>query len=482
MMIRKRIVISNFIMLLVPAILIVVIAIGVLEGFTEIYGKKITVFDEDNGISNIEKIVYSYSRDIRNNNKKIEDYMKTEQELSNVGYNLLITSDENIIFSNITEEDKTALSRLESYVIKSSGSMVIRVNYIGLVKSNIVKANKNINIIAVKSTNEIISRQRMQLEARTFLATYIGIVFLISLFIIMLTNGMISSRIAKSLLKPLDILSNGATKIENGDLDFNISYQGRDEFRKVCDDFNRMKDRLKESIELQLKYEQNRRELVAGISHDLRTPLTTIKGYSQGLKDRIANTEKMRERYYEIIYSKASDMEQLVEKLFFFSKLDTGKYPFKFEDVDSNDFFNNFFNNYAAEFNAKGINLNYKNNCGINICINIDYEEISRVLLNIIENSAKYKEKEIGNVQITIDEKDGNIVLKIKDDGPGVLEENLPLLFNSFYREDSARTNASKGSGLGLSICEYIVKAHNGTIEAVNMDGLVIIVTFPIAK
>ncbi|NRV38336.1 signal transduction histidine kinase [Clostridium beijerinckii] len=112
----------------------------------------------------------------------------------------------------------------------------------------------------------------------------------------------------------------------------------------------------------------------------------------------------------------------------------------------------------------------------------MDFEEIRRVLTNILENSVKYKVKEYGKVDITIEEMEDSVVLKIKDDGPGVLEENLSKLFASFYREDQSRANSSEGSGLGLSICEYIIKAHNGTITAENDNGLAIIITLPINK
>lgn len=482
MMIKKRLVISNLIMLVVPAILIVVIAVGVLEGFTEIYGRKIKVFEQDSVISDIQKTVYSYGKDIKTNYVKLEEYNKIEQDLNSEGYNLLLTRNGEVIFSNITDYDKNAMAGVEKDVLTSADSIVLEVNSVSLVKDAFVKDGDSISIIAVKSNNNLTSRQRMKAEARTFLASYMGIVLIVALFIIVMINGILSSRVAKSLIKPLELLSYGAGQIEEGNLDFKMNYGGTDEFAKVCADFDKMRIRLQESVDMQLKYEKNRKELVAGISHDLRTPLTTIKGYSKGLKDGIANTDEKREKYYEILYNKACDMDVLVDKLFFFSKLDTGKFPFNFESINCNEFFYNFFTNSAIEFKGSGLNLTYKNNCNEDILVNIDFEEIRRVLMNVLENSAKYKIEEYGNVDITIDERKDDIVLKIKDDGPGVLEENLQRLFNSFYREDSSRTNSSEGSGLGLSICEYIIKAHKGTIIAKNMNGLAIIITLPIFK
>lgn len=478
MMIKKRLVISNILMLIVPAILIVVIAGGVLEGFTEIYGRKIKVLDEGNGTYFVQKTLYSYSREIRNNCTEIREDKKIEETLKNVGYNLMIVDGGNTVFSNLTDDDKNAMAKLQDNMLSSSDSIVLEVNSMSLVKNSFIKDGKTINMIAIKS-NQLMSKQQMKAEARTFLVSYMGIVFIIALLIIILTNGILSSRVAKSLIEPLDLLSYGAGQIEEGNLDFKMNYEGTDEFAKVCADFDKMRLRLQESINMQLKYEENRKELVAGISHDLRTPLTTIKGYAKGLKDGVANTLEKRERYHEIIYNKACDMDMLVDKLFLFSKLDTGKFPFNFKKVNFNDFFLSLFYRVVDEFKGKGLYLTYENNCDNNVFTNIDCEEIQRVITNILENSAKYKVKEYGNADIIINKKDNNIELIIKDDGPGVSEENLSHLFLSFYREDSSRTNPSEGSGLGLSIAEYIVKAHEGTIRAENMDGLAIIITLP---
>ncbi|OPJ60424.1 sensor histidine kinase [Clostridium chromiireducens] len=481
MMIKKRLIISNILMLIVPAILIVVIAGGVLEGFTEIYGKKIRGLNDENGTYFVQRAINSYSKSLKNIDMREESFEKFGETLNDAGYNLLVTSNENTIFSNLTDEDRDSISKLQSDILSSSDSMVLEVNSVSLIKNTITKNNKSITLLAVKSSN-IINKDHMRTEVRSFFVSYMGIVFIIALLIIIFTNGILSSRVAKSVIKPLELLSYGAGQIEEGNLDFKMNYEGNDEFAKVCSDFDKMRIRLQESVHMQLKYEENRKELVAGISHDLRTPLTTIKGYIKGLKDGVANTPEKRERYHEIIYNKACDMDMLVDKLFLFSKLDTGKFPFHFEIVNCIDFFQSFFVNAVDEFKGKGLNLSYENSCDNNILISIDIEEMNRVLVNILENSVRYKTKECGNVNIIIDQKEENIILKIKDDGPGVLEENLNRLFVSFYREDSARTNPGEGSGLGLSISEYIVRAHGGTISAENMNGLAIVITLPISN
>ncbi|SFD31172.1 sensor histidine kinase [Clostridium uliginosum] len=480
MMIKKRLFISNILMLVVPAILIVAIAGGVLEGFVEIYGKKIKVLDDNNGTYYVQKALNSYSKNLKDYNKQNQEDRKIEEVLKEVGYNLIITSNEETIFSNLTDEDKNSISKVKSDMLSSSDSIVLEVNSVCLVKNTFIKDDKTINMIAIRS-NVLMGREHMKAEVKAFFVSYMGIVFVIALFIIVLTNGILSSRLAKSLIEPLDLLSYGAGQIEEGNLDFKMNYKGKDEFSKVCADFDKMRIRLKESVKMQLKYEENRKELVVGISHDLRTPLTTIKGYVKGLKDGVASTPEKCERYHDIIYNKACDMDMLVDKLFLFSKLDTGKFPFNFQKVYFNEFLRSFFKRAIDEFERKGLKLFYENSCNDDILINIDSEEMNRVLVNILENSVKYKVKDYGNVNVTVNKQEDSIVLRIKDDGPGVLEENLSRLFVSFYRGDAARTNPSEGSGLGLSISEYIVKAHGGTITAENMDGLAITITLPIS-
>lgn len=475
-MIKKRLAISNIIMLVIPAILIVVIAGGLLEAFTEKYGKKIRIINEGTGTYKVQKALDSYIKEI---NDKDIDTEKIEENLKIAGYNLLITDNGNTVFSNLTYDDKDAISKINDGLLSSSDSIVLEVNAISLIKNSILNDGKRINIIAIKS-NKFMSKQQFKSDMRTFFISYISVVLIIALIIITLTNGILSSRVAKSLIEPLDLLSYGAGQIEEGNLEFKMNYDGNDEFSKVCADFDKMRIRLKESIDMKLKYEEDRKELVAGISHDLRTPLTTIKGYAKGLKDGVANTPEKCERYHEIIYSKACDMDMLVDKLFLFSKLDTGKFPFIFEKVNCNDFFLSFLNIAVNEFKIKGLNCIYENNCENNVYFNIDCEEMHRVLANILENSVKYKEKDIGNAKIKIDKMEDEVVIKIQDDGPGVKEENLSRLFKGFFREDASRSNPSEGSGLGLSIAEYIMKAHKGTIRAENNNGLTIIMTLPI--
>ncbi|CAG9709086.1 putative Histidine kinase [Clostridium neonatale] len=240
-----------------------------------------------------------------------------------------------------------------------------------------------------------------------------------------------------------------------------------------------MRIRLKESIDTRIKYEENRKELMAGISHDLRTPLTAIKGYVEGLRDNVANTPEKQKKYLNTIYYKACDMDRLVEELFLFSKLDTGKFPFKFDIIKINDYINNFYLKIKEEFLNKGLEIFLANDCNEKDKVNIDCKQMDRVLLNIIENSYKYKKDSIGTCKINMYEKENDIVIKISDNGKGVSEEELEKIFISFYRCDPSRTKTNEGSGLGLAIAKQIIDNHKGKIRAYSNNGLVIEILIP---
>lgn len=306
-------------------------------------------------------------------------------------------------------------------------------------------------------------------------------IFLAAILVIVLINTFLSARLTKSIIVPLRLLSAGSKKIRDGNLDFELRYNGKDEFEQVCSDFDEMRQRLKDSVEMQLKYEKDKQELIAGISHDLRTPLTVIKGYVEGLRDGVANTPEKQQKYLEMIYSKACDMDLLVDNLFLFSKMDTNHYPFQFQNTDISLYFNEFFSQAKSEFLPRGLDITFESKNG-SIYIDLDHREMSRVLTNILENSVKYKTAKTGKVKAVLTQENSSAVITIADDGPGMEADDLPKIFKRFYRGDPSRTNPHEGSGLGLAIAKHIVNAHGGTIEARNNSGLEITITLPVEK
>ena len=229
----------------------------------------------------------------------------------------------------------------------------------------------------------------------------------------------------------------------------------------MCGAFNEMAARLKESVERTRRDEESRKELLAGISHDLRSPLTSIRAYVEGLLDGVAQTEESKQRYLRTIRTKAEDIDRLVSQLFLYSKLDLEGVHMEMRPIRLDEFVAGFVEEAALDSRTRGLEITAEQLTPVTV--SADPEQLRRVLSNILENSIKYKAKETGRLRITLEES-GRLTLA--DDGPGVPEEALPKLFDVFYRSDPARKNPAGGSGLGLAIAAKAVQGMSGTIRA----------------
>lgn len=301
----------------------------------------------------------------------------------------------------------------------------------------------------------------------------IGLIFIVFLTILM-TNRFLTRFVVRKIEEPLDLLSEGACRLGDGDLDYRIAYDGKDEFAPVCGAFNEMAARLKESVGRTRRDEESRKELLAGISHDLRSPLTSIRAYVEGLLDGVAKTEEAKQRYLRTIHTKAEDIDRLVSQLFLYSKLDLEGAPMEMRLIRLDEFITSFVEEAALDSRTHGLEITAEQLSPVTV--SADPGQLRRVLSNILENSIKYKNKEIGHLRITLEES-GRLVLA--DDGPGVPEDALPKLFDVFYRSDPARKNPAGGSGLGLAIASKAVHGMGGTIRAYNVPngGLAIEIT-----
>lgn len=294
----------------------------------------------------------------------------------------------------------------------------------------------------------------------------ISLRFIGMLIILIITNGLLTYFVSKSIINPIRKLSNATRKISKGDLDFSVASNKKDELGDLSNTFEIMRLDLKETKAEQLRYEKNREELIASISHDLKTPLTSIKGYVKGIQDGVANTPVKLDRYVQTIYNKANDMDGLIDELFLYSKLDLEHIPFKFEDIDLYSFFNDFIDELRLDIEKDQGVANLFANEEESYIVKADREQIKRVVTNIIQNSFKYMDKECQQIQVHLKSELDHVVVKIKDNGSGIAKEDLPFIFKGFYRTDSSRNSGTGGSGLGLSIVKKIISEHEGTICA----------------
>lgn len=306
---------------------------------------------------------------------------------------------------------------------------------------------------------------------------------------ILLTNRFLTLFVFRSITNSLDTLADGVQQIHAGNLGYRIDYRGDDEFSEVCSEFNEMAARLEESINARQADEVSRRELIAGISHDLRTPLTSIKAYIEGIQKGIAATPETQKRYVSTIKSKADDLEHIINMLFTFSKLDTGEFPYRIERVRLADELRGTVATIAEEYLPDAPNAQKSLAISLgedipDVSVDIDVVQFRNVMFNILDNSAKYGRKKPVAVSIHVEREEDGVAISITDDGPGVSEEAIGKIFDVFYRGDPSRREPSRGSGLGLAISAKIISHFGGSITAENAPtgGLRVTIKLPVAE
>jgi len=305
--------------------------------------------------------------------------------------------------------------------------------------------------------------------------TLLGVVFLV--------NRALTGYISRSITTPIDTLVDGVREISEGNLGYRIRYNKDDEFAEVCADFNEMAARLSDMVRQRQLDEAGRKELIAGISHDLRTPLTSIKAYIEGLRKGVASTAAMREKYLDIIHSKTEDIEYIINQLFLFSKLDIGEFPLRLESVDIGAELEKMVTGLSDEYAERGLGVSLAGRTH-GAFVSVDVVQLRNVVQNILGNSVKYCGRPDARAEISCRQSAGDVIVTIADNGPGVPEGALGKIFEVFYRSDQSRNNPSKGSGLGLAISAKIVGQLGGTITAENtpQGGLAIIITLPLSE
>ena len=237
--------------------------------------------------------------------------------------------------------------------------------------------------------------------------------------------------IYQSILSPIQILRMATNEMSEGNLDYPMDYpRNNDEIAELCKDFEQMRKHMKLLIEEQMQYEENTRELMSNISHDLKTPLTAIKGYAEGMLDGVADTPERREKYLRTIYNKAADMTYLVDELSFFSKIDSNSIPYHFVHLNMDEYFSDCVSELALDLEVKNIDLGYFNYVmDKEQEIIVDAEQLKRVINNIIGNSVKYMDKRRGIINFRIQDQYDCVQIEIEDNGKGVAKNEISYTF-----------------------------------------------------
>ena len=305
----------------------------------------------------------------------------------------------------------------------------------------------------------------------------------ISAFVILISVALVVGLwVYRSIAVPLVKLKKATQNIKEGNLDFVLDVEGKDEFSELCQDFEEMRRRLKESTEEKSLMEKENRELISNISHDLKTPITAVKGYVEGIMDGVADTQEKMDRYVRTIYNKTNEMDHLINELTFYSKIDTNRIPYTFSKLNVEDYFADCSEEVGLELETRGIELVYAHYVEKDVMVIADGEQIRRVIHNIISNAIKYMDKPKGIIQIRIKDVGDFIQIEIEDNGKGIGPKDLPYIFDRFYRTDVSRNSSKGGSGIGLSIVKKILEDHGGKVWATSRLGIGTIMYFVLRK
>ena len=306
-------------------------------------------------------------------------------------------------------------------------------------------------------------------------------VFVIILILILTALGLCTWTY-RGVMTPLTQLKEATKNIKEGNLDFTIEKTGVDEIGDLCDDFEEMRKRLKESAEEKVAFDKENKELISNISHDLKTPITAIKGYVEGIMDGVADTPEKMDRYIKTIYNKANEMDLLINELTFYSKIDTNRIPYNFTTISAKGYFGDCGEDLHMELESKGIEFTYCNTMEEDCKVIVDPEQLRRVINNIVSNSLKYMDKPNGKVTMEVKDVGDFIQVELGDNGKGIAAKDLPYIFDRFYRTDASRNSSKGGSGIGLSIVKKIVEEHGGNIWATSEEGAGTTMYFVIRK
>jgi len=295
---------------------------------------------------------------------------------------------------------------------------------------------------------------------------------LVVFLIWVVTSVLLAIWLSKAMVNPVKDMNIAMEQIANGNLEYRLPENVAGEFGDLYRDYEQMRLRLKESADEKVLHEKQNRELVSNISHDLKTPITSIKGYVEGIMDGVADTPEKMDKYIKTIYNKAIDMDRLINELTIYSGIDNNRIPYHFHKINIANYFRDCVEEVGMDLESKAIQLDYMNLVPDNTEIIADPEQIKRVINNIISNSVKYMDKsKKGRIEIRVLDENDSIRLEIEDNGYGIATKDLPNIFERFYRTDASRNSSQGGSGIGLSIVKKIVEDHGGYIWATSKEG-----------
>ncbi|MGG3449595.1 sensor histidine kinase [Domibacillus aminovorans] len=458
-------------LLLVAGFLIIFTITGDIKSIEHFYKKSYV----QKPLTTVEESMFLDLKLLAKNNP--EQLLNEEQlkKIEQKDIEIVVRKDTNVVYASPTLDKQSLLKSLPGFEetnINTRDTIKMEKNFFTYVKFDFYFSDKS------KGSIFVLTKASSYAELiRELFPILSGL--LLFLFIIII--GLLNYLVSRSIIRPISILKEGAERIKSGDLNFEIMATSNDEIGQLNQTFEEMRIKLKESVNLQLQYEENRKELLSNISHDLKTPITSIIGYVEGIKDGVANTPQKMDKYLSTVYLKARDMDSLIDELFLFSKLDLKKEPFTFETVELNNYMRDFVEELYLDLLQKGIQIDL-HLLDQPVYVTADREKLKRVMANLISNCVKYMNKDQKNIIISLQEGMNDVTVQITDNGHGIEPSALPYIFDRFYRAEQSRNSQTGGSGLGLAIAKQIIREHGGDIWATSGIGKGTSVFFSLKK
>lgn len=479
MKLRNKLKVSFCIMIILPVILCALAVVGVYKlqiasvyehydvdsetAFVNLYSPMILMGRMTENIYNEIKQVSEDKPESFNNRDFLDDL---DNQLENRLSALTVKRNGMIIYSSCEIQEDELDDMLPEYDKDTNISDVGTYkggDYQSLIKQiDFEDANGNqYSVYIITSLKQILP------QVRTFI---LQVMFAI-LIVLVLTSLVLNVWIYRSVIKPVDKLKLATHNIKIGNLDFEMPVVSRDEIGDVCRDFEEMRVILKQSSDDKINSDIEEKELIRNISHDLKTPLTAIKGYVEGILDGIADSPEKREKYLRTIANKVNDMDKLIDELTIYSRLDTNRIPYSFHKINVKDYFDDCCEEIGMELEAQSITLEYRYHATGDMMIVADAEQLKRVINNIISNSVKYMSDRKGVISVDVYDEGDYAHIILADNGKGIGVSELPHIFDRFYRTDSSRNSKQGGSGIGLAIVKKIIEDHKGKIWAESVEG-----------
>ena len=425
----------------------------------------------------VQLIYEDLQKDLAENSTAFEDtayLQELSEELADKNCYILVRKDEEIYYAGNPNAAAQIFQKLPAYGTYSKDSTS------GYFFSDSQKYVKQLDfafsdgaqgsLFIVTRINSLISRP---LLVDMFIALLIILVVISIVFTWWIHRGVFG---------PINQLNIAMKKIKDGNFDYMLSTETKGEIGDLYRNYEDMRLRLKESTEEKRLQEKQNKELISNISHDLKTPITAIKGYMEGIMDGVADTPEKMDKYIKTVYNKANDMDRLINELTLYSGIDNNRIPYNFHRINVADYFGDCVEEVGLDLESKNIELDYSNLVDPDTVIIADPEQMKKVINNIIGNSVKYMDKEKGVVDIRILDEIDAVRIEIEDNGKGIAAKDLPQIFERFYRTDASRNSSKGGSGIGLSIVKKIIEDHGGYIWATSKEGEGTCIHFVIRK